>query len=103
MSQVSTPTFTLRIEGEENTRLQVLAFNGCEAVSTPYAITVELVSRERGIALADLLHKAAFLSFGPAGEGFHGYIHSAHKGDSCVQPAISLHGADESAAQQCFR
>jgi len=85
MPQANTPTFTLSITGVENTRLQVLAFNGCEAVSTPYAITVELVSRERGIALADLLHKAAFLSFGPAGEGFHGHVHSAHKGDSCVQ------------------
>jgi type VI secretion system secreted protein VgrG len=85
MPQVSTPTFTLRIEGEENPRLQVLSFFGCEAVSTPYAITVELVSRHRGIELAGLLHKAAFLSFGPGGEGLHGHIHSIHKGDSCVQ------------------
>ncbi|MDB6051585.1 MAG: Rhs element Vgr protein, partial [Pseudomonas sp.] len=84
MPQKSTFTFTLSIPDVGNHGLQVLAFNGCEAVSTPYAITIELVSRRRGIELADLLHKAAFLSFGPGGEGVHGNIHSAHKGDSCL-------------------
>ena len=85
MPSANTPTFTFTIEGEENARLQVLSFFGCEAVSTPYAITVELVSRSGSIELAELLHKAAFLSFGPGGEGLHGHIHSIHKGDSCVQ------------------
>lgn len=84
MPKANTQTFTLSIQGVEAPQLQVLAFHGCEAVSTPYAMTVELVSRERGVALANLLHKPAFLSFGPDGEGFHGHIHSAHKGNSSV-------------------
>jgi type VI secretion system secreted protein VgrG len=84
MPQATIPTFTLSIKGIENPGLQVLSFAGCEAVSTPYAITVELVSRGRNIDLVDLLHKEAFLRFGPGGEGVHGNIHSAHKGDSCL-------------------
>ncbi|MEB0102660.1 type VI secretion system tip protein VgrG, partial [Pseudomonas sp. CCI3.2] len=82
MPQAAVPTFTLSVKGLENPSLQVLAFDGAEAVSTPYAITVELVSRSSGIELSDLLHKAAFLGFGPDGEGIHGQIHSIHKSDS---------------------
>ncbi|MEA9995908.1 type VI secretion system tip protein TssI/VgrG [Pseudomonas sp. AA4] len=82
MSQATAPTFTLSIKGLEDPRLQVLAFEGAEAVSTPYAVTVELVSRAGDIELSDLLHKAAFLSFGPDGEGLHGHIHSIHKSNS---------------------
>ncbi|MDB6052102.1 MAG: Rhs element Vgr protein, partial [Pseudomonas sp.] len=67
MPQATTPTFTLSIKGIENPGLQVLTFRGYEAVSTPYAITVELVSRGRNIDLGDLLHKEAFLRFGPGG------------------------------------
>ncbi|MEA9976830.1 type VI secretion protein, partial [Pseudomonas sp. 10S5] len=71
MPQTTYPTFTLSIKGLEDPRLQVLAFEGAEAVSTPYAISVELVSRVGDIELSDVLHKAAFLSFGPDGEGLH--------------------------------
>ncbi|MEB0076941.1 MULTISPECIES: type VI secretion system tip protein TssI/VgrG [unclassified Pseudomonas] len=82
MSQAAVPAFTLNVKGVESRHFQVLAFDGTEAVSTPYAITVELVSRSSGIELSDLLHKAAFLGFGPDGEGIHGQIHSIHKSDS---------------------
>ncbi|MEB0200124.1 contractile injection system protein, VgrG/Pvc8 family, partial [Pseudomonas sp. 5S4] len=29
--------------------------------------------------------KAAFLSFGPDGEGLHGHIHSIHKSNACAR------------------
>ncbi|MEB0075754.1 type VI secretion system tip protein TssI/VgrG [Pseudomonas sp. CCI3.2] len=82
MPHAAVPTFTLNVKGVEPRHFQVFAFDGTEAVSTPYAITVELVSQSSGIELSDLLHKAAFLGFGPNGEGIHGQIHSIHKSDS---------------------
>lgn len=53
---------------------KVLAFDGIEALSSLYAIHIELVSENPNIDLEPLLRQPAFLRFGPKGEGLHGRI-----------------------------
>lgn len=65
--------FELSIPSVRND-FQVLAFEGTEAVSSLYAIRIEVVSDNPDFDLDSLLRKPAFLRFGPAGEGIHGYI-----------------------------
>ncbi len=65
--------FSLTIQGCED-ELHVLAFKGDEAISTPFAIQIELVSDRSGLELEALLHKSAFLAFEPQGNGIHGQI-----------------------------
>jgi len=73
--------FSLAIDGVEHD-LQVLAFTGREAISQPYRFDLELVSERPDLALQGLLHKSAFLSFSPAGNGIHGLIHRVAQGES---------------------
>lgn len=61
---------------------KVVAFEGKEAVSTLFAIRVELVSDNRNINLESLLNHPAFLQFGLRGEGIHGLIDDIEVGDS---------------------
>jgi len=72
--------FNLTIQDMEHD-LQVLEFKGKEAISTPYAFEVVLVSERPNIDRESLLHKQAFLSFS-AGNGIHGQIHRVAKGDA---------------------
>jgi type VI secretion system secreted protein VgrG len=73
--------FSLTLEGVEHD-LQVLEFNGREAISQPYRFDVELISERADLDLASLLHQRAFLAFSPNGEGIHGIVHRAEQGES---------------------
>ncbi|TYP64435.1 type VI secretion system tip protein TssI/VgrG [Stutzerimonas stutzeri] len=73
--------FSLAIDGVEHD-LQVLAFTGREAISQPYCFDLELVSERPDLALQSLLHKSAFLSFSPAGDGIHGLVHRVAQAES---------------------
>tara|TARA_R100000541_G_scaffold13610_5_gene22668 strand:- start:11901 stop:13976 length:2076 start_codon:yes stop_codon:yes gene_type:complete len=73
--------FSLAIDGVEHD-LQILAFTGREAISQPYRFDLELVSERPDLALQSLLHKSAYLSFSPAGDGIHGLIHRVAQAES---------------------
>ncbi|MGE4408864.1 type VI secretion system tip protein TssI/VgrG [Pseudomonas sp.] len=62
--------------------LQVLEFRGREALSTPFAFEVELVSERPDLELETLLHQPAFLAFAPDGAGIHGLVHRIAQGES---------------------
>lgn len=72
--------FTLTIQ-DMKTDLQVLEFTGREAISTPYAFDVVLVSEKPNLDLESLLHKQAFLAFSDGG-GIHGQIHRVAQGNA---------------------
>ncbi len=65
-----------------NNDFKVLAFHGTEAISTLYAIKVELVSEAPDFNLERLLSQPAFLQFGPNGEGIHGRIEEVLAGEA---------------------
>src|SRR5690606_13021587 len=73
--------FSLTLEGVEHD-LQVLEFNGREAISQPYRFDVELISERPDLDLKALLHQRAFLAFSPGGDGVHGLIHRVEQGES---------------------
>lgn len=73
--------FSLSIEGVSHD-LQVLEFNGREAISQPFEFELELVSERLDLDLESLLHQAAFLAFDQAGHGIHGQIYRAAQGES---------------------
>ena len=73
--------FSLTIEGVSHD-LQVLEFNGREAISQPFEFELELVSERPDLDLESLLHQAAFLAFDQAGHGIHGQIYRAAQGES---------------------
>ncbi|WP_192559326.1 type VI secretion system tip protein TssI/VgrG [Pseudomonas allokribbensis] len=78
---VSSARFTLQIPAVRND-FKVLAFEGSEAVSTLYAIKVELVSEVPDFDVESLLGQPAFLRFGLDGEGIHGRIENVQAGES---------------------
>lgn len=53
--------------------LQVLAFEGREALNQPYLFSIDLVSQDPQLELEALLNQPAFLAFGPAGCGVHAW------------------------------
>lgn len=71
--------FTLLIPSVRND-FKVLAFHGSEAISSLYAIHVELVSEYPDFDLESLLSQSAFLQFGLNGEGIHGRIEDVFVG-----------------------
>lgn len=73
--------FSLTIEGREH-GFRVLEFQGREAISTPFAINVELISERPDLDLESLLHQQAFLAFNKSGNGIHGQIYRIAQGDS---------------------
>ncbi|HCI2813278.1 TPA: type VI secretion system tip protein VgrG, partial [Pseudomonas aeruginosa] len=73
--------FSLAIDGLA-LDLQVLSFSGREAISQPFAFDLDLVGERPVPDLESLLHKPAFLTLGPAGNGIHGLVRSAGQGDS---------------------
>ncbi|MGB9091004.1 MAG: type VI secretion system tip protein VgrG [Pseudomonas farsensis] len=77
----STAHFTLQIPAVRND-FKVLAFEGVEAISTLYAIQVELVSEYPDFDLESLLSQPAFLQFGLKGEGIHGRIEDVLVGEA---------------------
>jgi type VI secretion system secreted protein VgrG len=74
------PHFSLQLPVEHD--LQVLEFRGREALSTPFAFEVELVSERPDLELESLLHQPAFLAFAPDGAGIHGLVHRIAQGES---------------------
>ncbi|UCO98885.1 type VI secretion system tip protein VgrG [Metapseudomonas lalkuanensis] len=73
--------FSLSIEGAEHD-LQVLAFQGREALNQPYRFEIELVSERASLDLESLLHKPAFLGLGQGGSGIHGQLYRVAQGES---------------------
>ncbi|WP_122857078.1 type VI secretion system tip protein TssI/VgrG, partial [Pseudomonas viridiflava] len=73
--------FTLNLDGIDH-GFQVLAFKGHEAISQPFAFTLELVSESSGLDLESLLNRPAFLQFAPDNSGIHGLIDRIAQGDS---------------------
>jgi type VI secretion system secreted protein VgrG len=69
----NTAHFALLIPSVRND-FKVLAFHGLEAISTLYAIQVELVSESPDFDLESLLSQPAFLQLGLNGEGIHGVL-----------------------------
>ncbi|MFJ7885193.1 type VI secretion system tip protein VgrG [Pseudomonas sp. NPDC096917] len=55
--------------------VQVLAFSGDEAISSPFSFDVELVCDRADLDLEALLHTSAFLGFDRQGHGIHGQIY----------------------------
>ena len=72
---------TLAVAGVD-TDLQVLAFDGREALDTPYRFDLELVSERPDLDLEALLNRPARLTFGAAGQGVHGIIYRIAQGES---------------------
>ena len=62
--------------------LQVLEFRAKEALNQPYEVNLELVSERPDLELESLLHRPAFLTFGPDNSGLHGYVYRVAQGDS---------------------
>ena len=77
----NTAHFALLIPNVRND-FKVLAFHGTEAISTLYAIQVELVSEYSNFDLESLLSQPAFLQFGFNGEGIHGRIEDVFVGEA---------------------
>ncbi|MDR6926676.1 type VI secretion system tip protein VgrG [Pseudomonas sp. BE134] len=62
--------------------LQVLEFRAKERLNQPYEVKLELVSERPDLDLESLLHRSAFLSFGPDSSGIHGQVYQVAQGDS---------------------
>ncbi|MEI2574279.1 contractile injection system protein, VgrG/Pvc8 family, partial [Pseudomonas aeruginosa] len=52
------------------------------AISTLYAVRIELVSENPDFDLEGLLGQPAFLQFGLSGEGIHGHIEDVYVGEA---------------------
>lgn len=72
--------FSLTIE-DSPYAFQVLAFDGTEGISRPYAFTIDLVSECADPDLEQLLHKQAFLAFDGMESGIHGQIYQVSQRD----------------------
>ena len=81
LSDANQVVFKLDIEGFPHD-LQVLEFRAKERLNQPFEVKLELVSERPGLDLESVLHRSAFLSFGPDGGGIHGQIHGVAQGDS---------------------
>ena len=68
--------YTLDIQGITNRhKLQVLAFDGIEAINSPFIFEVTLVNNHLRYDITQVLSKSAFLSFAPdKNNGLHGNI-----------------------------
>lgn len=73
--------FSLTIDGFADD-LQVLSFKGDEAISTPYAFELVLVSPRADLDLVALLHAPAFLAYADGGGGVHGLIYAIAQGQT---------------------
>lgn len=71
--------FPLTVQGVTHD-LQVLSFNGQEAISEPFCFEIELVSEYRQLDLQAFLHKLAFVQLDASGHGIHGQIHAMGRG-----------------------
>ncbi|MBD8575476.1 type IV secretion protein Rhs [Pseudomonas syringae] len=86
------PRFRLEVAGLRR-HLAVVSFRGREAISQPYAFTLDVLCDTLPIALAQLMYRSAFLTLGPDGAGVHGQIQAvarAHYHQGPVSLRISL-------------
>jgi type VI secretion system secreted protein VgrG len=67
------PSFHLDVAGL-SASFEVLAFTGSEAINEPFAFEIDVLIDDPQLDLAGLLHRAAFLRFGPPGNGVHGQL-----------------------------
>lgn len=82
MLDANTAHISLLIEGA-STDLQVLSFKGREALNEPFCFDLELVSTNPGLALEELLHKPALLTFSSSSQGkIHGQVYSIGQGET---------------------
>ena len=81
LSEAKQVVFKLDIEGFSHD-LQVLEFRAKERLNQPYAVKLELVSERPDLDLESLLHRPAFLRFGPENSGIHGQVYRIAQGDS---------------------
>ena len=81
LSAAKQAVFKLDIEGFSHD-LQVLEFRAKERLNLPYEVKLELVSERPDLDLESLLHRPAFLRFGPDNSGLHGQIYGVAQGDS---------------------
>lgn len=70
----SVPRFRLEVGGVRQ-RLAVVSFRGREAISQPYAFTLDVLCSP-DITPAQLMYQPAFLALGDGRAGFHGQIHA---------------------------
>ena len=73
--------FRLDIDGFPHV-LQVLEFRAKERLNQPYKVNLELVSERPDLDLESMLHRSAFLRFGPDSSGIHGQVYQVAQGDS---------------------
>ncbi|WP_313054561.1 type VI secretion system Vgr family protein [Pseudomonas lopnurensis] len=109
MQDANQAHITFAIANQE-TDLQVVAFEGREALNHPYRFDIELVSERPDLDLDALINQPAYLAFGPSGKGVHGIIYSIEQGDSgkrLTHYAISLRPVlaylDQSVDQRIFQ
>ncbi|MEM9383906.1 MAG: type VI secretion system Vgr family protein [Pseudomonadota bacterium] len=78
--------FEFSIEGLQDPTLRVLEFSGQEALSTPYAYEIDLISEDDGLTLEDLVGKPATLRIndeaGQSERFLHGVVASFLHGES---------------------
>ncbi|WP_136476003.1 type VI secretion system tip protein VgrG [Pseudomonas sp. DG56-2] len=79
-ASANTAQFELLIPSVRND-FKVRAFEGTEAISSLYAIRIELVSEHANFDLERLLGQPAFLRFDLNGEGLHGLIEEVQVGE----------------------
>lgn len=68
-----TPRFRLEVAGLRR-RLAVVSFRGREAISQPYAFTLDVLCDNPAITPSQLMYRSAFLALGADGAGVHGQI-----------------------------
>ena len=79
--QANETAFGIEIEGLPNTNLQVLAFEGVEALNAEYAFEITLVNNHLRFDITQLLSKAIYLSFtADKQQGIHGIAHAVKRG-----------------------
>ncbi|KAF2394576.1 type VI secretion system tip protein VgrG [Pseudomonas frederiksbergensis] len=81
LSTAKDVVFTLDIAGFSY-ELQVLEFRARETLNRPYEVELELVSERPDLDVESLLHRPAFLTFGPDNGGLHGQVYRVAQGDS---------------------
>ncbi|TCK61071.1 contractile injection system protein, VgrG/Pvc8 family, partial [Celerinatantimonas diazotrophica] len=85
MAEPSGLQFTLTIEGLTDPSLQVVSFTGQEALSTPFAFTVQLASRNDQLDAATLIDQPATLTVwqdGDAQQRWSGIVSTFTRGDT---------------------
>lgn len=80
-STVNEVIYKLDVQGVENSGLQVLSFDGIEALNAEYAFEITLINKHLRFDITQLLSRPAYLSFTSDGKnGVHGVMHAVKRG-----------------------